>query len=32
MDGHHNPPLHRIEHPVALILQRLMEDVEHVQA
>ena len=32
MDGYHSPRLHRIEHPVALVLQRLMEDVEHVQA
>lgn len=31
MDGYHTR-LHRIEHPVALVLQRLMEDVEHVQA
>ena len=31
MDGYHSPRLHRIKHPMALILQRLMKVVVHAQ-
>ena len=31
MDGYHRPWLHRIQHPMALILQRLMVVIVHAQ-